>query len=70
MSAADLIKTANALNMEERTFLAAYLKHLGRVDEPSYQAELLRLNQEIDDGKKISFAQANRLHKSLKAEGL
>jgi len=50
--------------------LAAYLKHLGRENDPAYQAELSRLNQEIDEGKKISFKQAKRLHEELKAQGL
>jgi hypothetical protein len=70
MSSTELIKTANSLNPEERVFLAAYLKHLTRVDNPAYQSELSRLNQEIDDGKKFSLEQVKRLHDSLKAEGL
>ena len=55
---------------EERAYLAAFLKHLARKDDPAYQAELTRLNEEIDHGKKISFAQAKQLHEALKAEGL
>jgi hypothetical protein len=70
MSAVEIIQTANALNAEERIFLAAYLKHLARVEDPAYQAELSQLNQEIDDGKKFSLEQVKRLHESLKAEGL
>jgi len=55
---------------EERAYLAAFLKHLARKDDPAYQAELTRLNEEINGGKKFSFAQAKRLHETLKAEGL
>ena len=70
MSSTDLIETANSLTANQRVFLAAYLKHLGRKNDPAYQSELRRLNQEIDDGKKISFEQARRLHRKLKAQGL
>jgi hypothetical protein len=55
---------------EERFFLAAYLKHLGRVDDPAYQAELARLNKEIDTGRKFSLEQVRRLHDVLKSQGL
>ncbi len=55
---------------EERAYLAAFLTHLARKDDPAYQSELTRLNQEIDRGKKFSLAQAERLHETLKAEGL
>jgi hypothetical protein len=70
MSSVELIETANALTANQRVFLAAYLKHLGRKSDPAYQARLGRLNQEIDDGKKISFEQAKHLHQELKAQGL
>jgi hypothetical protein len=65
MSSTDLIETANSLTANQRVFLAAYLKHLGRKNDPAYQAELGRLNHEIDDGKKISFEQAKLLHREL-----
>ncbi len=55
---------------EERTYLAAFLKHLARKDDPAYRSELTRLNQEIDCGRKFSLAQAKRLHETLKMEGL
>ena len=64
------METANELTANQRVFLAAYLKHLGRKNDPAYQAQLRRLNQEIDDGRKISFEQAKRLHQELKAQGL
>ncbi len=55
---------------EERLYLAAFLKHLDRKDDPAYQAELTRLNGEIDEGRKFSLDQVKRLHDTLKAEGL
>ncbi len=70
MSTTEIKKTAENLTPEERVYLAAYLKHLARVDDPSYQAELARLNDEIDTGKKFSLEQVTRLHDALKAEGL
>ena len=36
------------LTPEEPVFLAAFLKHLARVDDPAYQEELARLNGEIE----------------------
>ena len=55
---------------EERAYLSAYLKHLGRKDSPAYRAELAALNKEIDDGKKFTLEQAKRLHETLESEGL
>jgi hypothetical protein len=55
---------------EERAYLAAFLKHLARRADPAYRSELTRLNEEIDHGKKFSLAQAQRLHETLKAQGL
>jgi hypothetical protein len=70
MSTLELKRTADGLNTEERVFLAAYLKHLERVNDPAYQAELTRLNQEIESGKKFTLAQVDHLNETLKAEGL
>jgi hypothetical protein len=55
---------------EERLYLAAFLKHLARKDDPSYQSELAELNKEIDSSRKFSLDQVKRLHETLKAEGL
>ncbi len=70
MSVAELKKTVESLSADERLFLAAYLKHLSRVDDPSYQSDLTRLNAEIDSGKKLTLPQVVRMHEALKAEGL
>ena len=70
MSVMELKKTVGSLNAEERLFLAAYLKHLARVDDPPYQSHLTRLNAEIDAGKKFTLPQVVRMHEALKAEGL
>ncbi|HEY1172219.1 MAG TPA: hypothetical protein VGH19_12670 [Verrucomicrobiae bacterium] len=70
MSTKELIRTANELNSEERVFLAAYLKHLARVDDPAYRTQLTQLNEEIDSGKRFTLQQVKRLHKALEKEGL
>ncbi len=66
MSSAELKRIADQLSPEERLFLAAYLKHLARRDDPAYQAELTRLNREIDRGKKYSLEQVKRINERLK----
>jgi hypothetical protein len=70
MTVAEIKSGIEQSSPEERAYLAAFLKHLARKDDPAYQSELTRLNQEIDSGKKISLAQAKQLHETLKAEGL
>lgn len=45
---------------EERLYLTAFLKHLARKDDPTYQSELAELNKEIDSGKKFSLEQLKR----------
>ena len=70
MSTSDLMRTAEGLSLEDRLFLAAYLKHLGRAEDPAYQTELTRLNAQIDAGQKLTLDQVTRLHEALEAEGL
>jgi hypothetical protein len=70
MSATELLRTAESLTSEERQYLAACLKHLMRANDPAYQAELARLNQEIDAGRRFTLDQVRRLHDALRAEGL
>lgn len=70
MSTKELIRTVNRLKPNQRVFLAAYLKHVARVDDPAYRAELSRLNREIDEGKRFSLQQVKRMHAALEREGL
>jgi hypothetical protein len=72
MTVAELKTGIEQSSPEERLYLAAFLKHLGRKDDPAYRAELTRLNAEIDEGegKKFSLEQVKRLHETLEAEGL
>jgi hypothetical protein len=55
---------------EDRLFLAAYLKHLNRKDDPAYRRELSRLRDEMNEGKRYSLEQVKRVHDALEAEGL
>jgi hypothetical protein len=70
MTVAEIKNGIEQSSPEERAYLAAFIKHLARKDDPAYQTELARLNDEIDRGGKFSLAQTKRLHETLKAEGL
>ncbi len=64
------MRAAAGLGAEDRLLLAAYLKHLSRLEDPAYQAELTRLNEEIDAGRKFTLEQVQRLHDQLQGQGL
>jgi hypothetical protein len=70
MTVAEIKEGIEKSSAEDRAFLAAFIKHLARKDDPAYRTELTRLNEEIDRGKKYSLAQVKRLHQTLKTEGL
>ena len=70
MSKAELMETARDLSEDDRLFLAAYLKHLTRVQTPAYRKEVTRLNDEFSQGKVFSMEQVQRLHDELAKEGL
>ena len=58
-----------ALTDEERLRLAAFLKHLARVDSPENKAELSRLDRSIDEGDYVTLEQWRRINAALEAEG-
>jgi hypothetical protein len=66
----ELKRRIDETSADERVALAAYFRHITRKDDPAYQAELFRLNQEIDEGKRVPLDQVLRLHESLKDAGL
>ena len=70
MSKAEIMATARGLKEEERLFLAAFLKHLSRVDSPEYKKHLSELDEEFADGKTFSQEQVERLDRQLSEEGL
>ncbi len=64
------MRAAEELAPGDRLLLAGYLKHLARVQDPAYQAELTRLNEEIDAGRKFTLDQVQHLHDTLQSQGL
>lgn len=55
---------------EDRVFLAAYLRHVVRSDDPAYKTELARRRDEMNAGKRFSLEQLKRVDQALDAEGL
>jgi hypothetical protein len=70
MTTAKLKQTVDNLTLAQRAFVAAYLQHLARVDDPQHQAKLGQRMRRMDAGRKVSLEQAQRLHEALAAEGL
>ena len=70
MSVREMMRSADKLEPEDRLVLTAYLKHLARKDDPEYRAELTRLNEEINAGKRFTLEQVERIHKTMRSEGL
>lgn len=69
MSATELKSRIESWNSEERSFAAAYLKHLERKDTLANQLELESGMKEFDEGKSFTLDQVERLHDALKTEG-
>jgi hypothetical protein len=70
MSHLQVKRVIDKMSEEDRFFALAYLKHLARRDDPSYQKFLGDRISEMDCGKKVSLAAVKRLHKQLDAAGL
>jgi hypothetical protein len=70
MSVAEIKQLVDKTSMEERLFLQAYLDHLARVEDPANAADLSRRMREMDAGKKVTLAQAKKLHEALVKQGL
>ncbi|MBI4660379.1 MAG: hypothetical protein HY735_16205 [Verrucomicrobia bacterium] len=70
MSVAELKRIVDETTDEERLFLEAYLAHLRRASDPANAADLSRRMREIEAGKKVTLAQARKLHQALLKQGL
>ena len=70
MTTAKLKRTVDAMTPAERAFVAAYLQHLSRADDPLHKARLGARMRRMDSGRKVSLDKARRLHRALQAEGL
>ncbi|MBA3832661.1 MAG: hypothetical protein H0X34_12375 [Chthoniobacterales bacterium] len=69
MSLQELKTAAAALSEEERLWLAAYLRHLSRVDSEANAKELRALDKRIDDGHYVTLEQLKQYHSALETEG-
>lgn len=70
MSTAELKQIVDQTSTEERLYLQAYLDHLSRVNAPTNAADLSRRMREMDAGRKVTLAQAKKLHEALAKQGL
>jgi len=70
MTLEEIQSEIDRLTPDDRDLLAAYLKHLARKDDPEYQAELGRLNEEFEEGKTYSVDQLKIAHEALASRGL
>ena len=69
MSLQELKAAAALLSEDERLWLAAYLRHLSRVNSEANAKELSVLNKRIDDGHYVTLDQLKQYHAALEAEG-
>lgn len=58
MGFAELKSQIEQLDPAERLKAFAFLKHLLRVDDPAYQADLARRHADFDAGKGVSLSEA------------
>lgn len=70
MSLEELKTAAAGLPEDQRLWLAAYLRHLSRVDSEENAKQLSALNRRIDEGHYVTLDQLKQLHAKLEAEGL
>jgi hypothetical protein len=70
MSLAEAKRIVDEMSLEERLFLAAYLHHRLRADDPANRADLEERMRQVDAGNKVTLEQAWRLHSTLENEGL
>ena len=69
MSLQELKAATTALSEDECLWLAAYLRHLSRVNSEENARELTALNNRIDDGHCVALNQLKQCHVALEAEG-
>ena len=62
MGIAELKKVVEDTNREERIFLAAYLQHVERRDNPAHRKGLDSLCDEVSSGRRYSLERFRDLH--------
>ena len=69
MSLAELKSELERLPTVDKTYLAAYLKHLARREESGYLASLDATWQVMESGEKVPLTQALKLSRELGQSG-
>jgi hypothetical protein len=69
MSLAEIKDCIEALSVEDRPEIAAWIAHLNRAADPSYQAELEARMSRMDAGRKFTQADLARTHAELNDKG-
>ena len=69
MSFTEIKDSVEALSIEERLELAAWIAHLNHAKDPVYLAELEARMSAMDSGKKFTSADLERVHAELSAKG-
>jgi hypothetical protein len=69
MSFAEVKARIVKMTREERLEIAALLAHLNRSEDPHFMAELDRRMTAMDQGRKTSQAEVERIHKELTKQG-
>lgn len=70
MTLLQIQRKVKALPRSERLALSAYLKHLSRAESESNSRSLDAAAARMARGEKVTRAQVQRLHKSLRAAGV
>jgi len=69
MSLAEIKDGVEALNVEGRLEVAAWIAYLNRTADPAYQADLEARMSRMDAGQKYTAKDLARLHADLNAKG-
>ncbi len=69
MSLAEIKECIEALSVEDRLEIAAWIAYLNRATDPSYQADLDARMSRMDAGQKYAEADLARIHAELNAKG-
>ena len=69
MSTAELKEAVDKLSAEERAWLTRYLATLNRINDPVFDAEVTRRNQEMAVGHIVTRDELFDMDARLRAEG-
>ena len=70
MDSGRLKRLVDEISQGERLFLAAYLHHRLRAEDPVRRADLEERMRQMEAGNKVTLEEAWRLYRALEAEGL